>query len=77
MAKKNEPAPAADTGPVAALSVRSRPESFCRCGRRFTREATLIPLAELTEEEVARLAAEPQLAVEHTEIAPVAAGETA
>ena len=39
-------------------------KGFCRCGRRFTREAVEIPTEELTEQELDRLIGEPHLVTE-------------
>ncbi|WP_374348633.1 hypothetical protein [Chitinimonas sp.] len=45
------------------LSVVSRPESFRRCGRTFSRTPTVIPVADLSEAEAALLLGEPMLVV--------------
>lgn len=64
----------ADKTPAAAgpadrgLSIVSRPASFRRCGRAFSAEATVIPLSELTEDEVETLKAETNLVVHEVEI---------
>ncbi len=50
-----------------ALKIVSRPESFRRAGYAFTGAATTIPLADLTDDQVAALRAEPQLVVVDTE----------
>lgn len=50
------------------LKIVSRPASFMRCGRQFTAEPTIIPLSELTPDEVARLTAEPALVVTEVDI---------
>lgn len=52
---------------VPALWIRSVPESFMRCGRRFTREGYGIALDVLTEEEIQRLKDEPNLVVEEVD----------
>ena len=57
--------------PVAGLRVASKGASFCRAGRRFTRDATDIPLAELSAEQVEALRTEPSLVVQDVEIGPV------
>ncbi len=56
-------APAGDpaAAPAAQVRVSSRPESFYRCGRLFTREPVYIDLAELRDGELERLLGEPQL----------------
>lgn len=52
---------------VPALSVRSVGETFCRGGRRWTREPQVVALSEFTEEQVASIKAEPLVfAVETT-----------
>ena len=57
--------------PVAGLRVASKGASFCRAGRRFTRDPVDIPLAELSDEQVRRLRNEPALVVQDVEIGPV------
>lgn len=52
---------------VPALFIKSVPESFCRCGRRFTREGYGIALDILTTDEIERLKSEPNLVVEEVE----------
>lgn len=52
---------------VPALFIKSVPESFCRCGRRFTREGYGIALDVLTDEEIQRLKDEPNLVVEEVD----------
>jgi hypothetical protein len=47
-----------------ALRIRSVPERFRRAGRAFGREASEIPLSELSDEEIKILKAEPMLVVE-------------
>ncbi len=58
---------AADKKEVPSLFIKSVPESFCRCGRRFTREGYGIALDVLTADEIERLKAEPNLVVEEVE----------
>lgn len=53
---------------VPALRIRSVPESFCRAGRRWTREVQVVPLSEFTPDQVEALMAEPNLAVVETEL---------
>ena len=66
MATTNKHKPA---GPATkGLQIVSRPATFMRCGRQFTADPTVIPLAELTAEEVGRLAGEPMLVVSEVEI---------
>lgn len=51
-----------------ALEVVAKCESFRRAGRVFTREATTVRLAELSETELQLLCQEPMLAVQPTYI---------
>ncbi|MEN7431401.1 hypothetical protein VA599_11625 [Chromobacterium sp. TRC.1.1.SA] len=51
-----------------ALEVVAKCESFRRAGRVFTREATTVRLAELSEAEFQLLCQEPMLAVQPTYI---------
>jgi len=53
---------------VPGLSIRAFAGSFCRCGRYFTKEPTVIPLSSLTDQEIARLKSEPHLAVTEVNI---------
>ncbi len=53
------------TGP--RLHVRSVGDRFRRCGRAFDRSGTLLDPAELSEDEIATLVAEPNLVVEEVE----------
>lgn len=50
------------------LVITSIPASFCRAGRRFTHEETVIALADFSEEEVAQLRGEPMLRVRDGQI---------
>lgn len=50
---------------VHGLHIRSVPESFRRCGRRFTREGVSIALDDLEDEQIDQLARDPNLVVEH------------
>lgn len=50
------------------LKIVARPASFRRCGRQFSGEPTVIPLSELTNDEVAQLQAEPQLVVTEVDL---------
>ncbi|WP_275629811.1 hypothetical protein [Pseudomonas sp. 273] len=71
------PAPGAALQPVAgagelgedeeveALFIRSVPESFRRCGHRFTREGHGIALSLLSDRQVEALLNDPNLVVEH------------
>ena len=63
--KPKHPAGAATKG----LKIVSRPAAFYRCGRMFTAEPTVIPLSELTAEEVQRLKDETLLVVTEVDIA--------
>lgn len=49
------------TGVKPALRVISRPETFRRAGREFSREAVTIPAEELTEDQLEALENEPEL----------------
>lgn len=64
-----KPAGPSDKG----LRIVSRPASFWRCGRNFTGEAVIIPLSELSPEEVVRLRDEPNLVVTEVDIEPAKA----
>ncbi len=61
---KHKPAGPATKG----LQIVSRPPTFMRCGRAFSAEARVIPLSELTDDEVTRLKNEPQLVVSEVDI---------
>ncbi|NMZ73398.1 hypothetical protein HBO32_09835 [Pseudomonas nitroreducens] len=50
---------------IQGLFVRSVPESFRRCGYRFTREGFGIALSALTDDEIDALCSDPNLVVEH------------
>ncbi len=50
---------------VEALFIRSVPESFRRCGHRFTREGHGIALSLLSDDQVDALLNDPNLVVEH------------
>lgn len=58
---------------VPALKVTSRPDSFCRAGRRWTKEPQTVPLSDFKPEHVESLKAEPNLVVEETTLAPAEA----
>lgn len=51
---------------VHGVRIRSVPESFRRCGRRFTREGTDIALEDLDDEHLDQLFEDPNLVCEHT-----------
>lgn len=72
MATKKPQAPAAAGPATRGLKVVSRRPSFCRAGRQFTGEPTVIPLSELTEDQVDALKAEPMLVVQEVDIEPEA-----
>lgn len=58
------PSPKAKAAPkVPAITVRSVPESFCRAGRRWTREAQTAPTSDFTKDQLAALRAESNLVV--------------
>ncbi|PKM31999.1 MAG: hypothetical protein CVV07_01075 [Gammaproteobacteria bacterium HGW-Gammaproteobacteria-11] len=52
---------------VDGLWIRSVPESFRRCGFRFTREGYGIALSALTDAQVEQLMADPNLVVKRGE----------
>jgi hypothetical protein len=62
MATRGKAKPAGDAG--KSLKVISRPDRFRRCGREFTASPTLIPLDELSEDELIILQAETKLVTE-------------
>jgi hypothetical protein len=69
---KTKPAGPADRG----LEVTARRESFWRAGLQFTREARVVPLAELTPEQADAIRTEGdggQLVVSEVDIAPAKA----
>ncbi len=66
--KKSKAAGAADKG----LKVTSRPASFRRGGFTFTGEARVIPLSDLTEEQVAQITGDPNLVTQEVDIEPPA-----
>lgn len=59
---------AKDGAAVEALWIRSVPESFRRCGFRFTREGFGIALDALTDEQIETLESDPNLVVERTSV---------
>lgn len=54
--------------PFKALEIISVPPHFWRAGRKFTQEATVIPLADLDDDEQALLRNEPHLRVRDIEV---------
>ncbi len=64
MAGKDKAAGAANKG----LKVTSRPASFRRAGHTFTAEARVIPLSELTEEQVELIEKDPNLVSQRVDI---------
>lgn len=60
---------AAGEDEVEALFVRSVPDSFRRCGHRFTREGHGIALSLLSDAQVDALLNDPNLVVEHCSFA--------
>lgn len=64
MAGKDKAAGAANKG----LKVTSRPASFRRAGHTFTAEARVIPLSELTEEQVDLIEKDPNLVSQRVDI---------
>lgn len=70
MAAANKSKPA---GPeTRGLKVTARPASFRRGGHTFTGEAKVIPLSELSEEQVAAITSEPNLVTQEVDIDPPA-----
>jgi hypothetical protein len=58
-------------GPATkGLKVVSAVEGFRRGGRAFGREATVVPLSELTNEQLDAIKGEPSLAVVEVDIEP-------
>jgi len=51
---------------VPALQIVSRPDSFCRAGRRWTHDAQVVALSEFTKVQIAALKAETNLVVTET-----------
>ena len=51
---------------VPALQIVSRPESFCRAGRRWTHDPQVVPLSEFTKAQITALKAESNLVVTET-----------
>lgn len=64
--------PPASGEPVKALSVQAKREGFRRAGRAWSKEATVVPLTDLTEAEIEQLRSEPMLTVAEVEIPAVA-----
>lgn len=78
---QDDPAAAAPTPPESeiaenmaspfgpdAIAVVAKCERFRRAGREFGRDVTLIPLAELSEAQLAQLCQEPMLVVQPAQI---------
>lgn len=65
-ARKSKAAGGADKG----LKVTSRPATFRRAGLNFSSEARVIPLSELTEEQVELIMNETMLVAQQVDIAP-------
>lgn len=59
---------------VPALRISSRPESWRRCGRVWTRTPQDVPVSEFSGAEVERLKAEEMLCVEEVIVTPPADG---
>ena len=64
-------------GNADALSVTAKPERFYRAGILFTRQATVVALADLSDEQVDALMNEPNLVVVETTLAAEAAKQEA
>ncbi len=62
------PAPPAKKEPVKALSVASKDNGFRRAGRAWSAAATVVPLSELSDEQVAQLKAELLLTVTEVDL---------
>lgn len=62
--KKDKVAGAADKG----LKVTARPATFRRAGYTFTADARVIPLSELSEEQLALIEADPNLVSQRVDI---------
>jgi hypothetical protein len=52
-----------DNKTIKVLEITSRPESFCRAGRRWTRIPVQVPIDDLTKDEIKALKSEKELAV--------------
>ena len=68
-------APKGEARNALALKIVSRPETFYRCGMAFGTEPRIVPLADLTDEQVNILYAERNLLV--TEVPYSVPGESA
>ncbi len=70
MAKEKKAAAAVvdPSKPRPALRVSAKQDSRWRCGRNFGRTAELVPLDELTDEEIERFELDAQLVVTRAEI---------
>lgn len=66
----NEKKPKQAGGTDQGLQVTSRPASFRRAGFVFTAEARVIPLSDLTEEQVAQIQADPNLVSQVVKLEP-------
>ena len=68
--KENETQPdnTANKAKIKALRVRAFNDHFRRAGITFGKEDQVIPLADLTAEQIAQIKSEPLLAVSETEI---------
>lgn len=58
-----------------ALSIKSSREGFRRAGRAWSKEATTVPLSELTKEQIKQIRCEPMLDVTDVEIDATEAAE--
>lgn len=65
-AKKPTAAGPADKG----LKVTSRPASFRRAGHTFTGEARVIPMSELTQEQLTQIEGDSNLVSQQVDISP-------
>ncbi len=66
--KDASPKTGTDRSSVPALRVTARRDGFRRAGRAWPGEPTIVPLSELSEDQVALLRGESMLVVEDVEI---------
>lgn len=57
---------------VPALSISAKREGFRRAGRAWSKDATVVKLSDLTDEQIAQIMDEPMLEVEEIEVEEVA-----
>lgn len=73
MAKANEPKKAGES--TQGVEVIAKADVFYRAGRAWSNTPTVVPLSELTEEQLQELQDEPMLIVRTVEIKPEAKAE--